>query len=136
MHVDYNESTCLLLQNILRFWLDKGVDGFHIRNVQYLYEDHKLGDESPIPGRAGQVGVCNSYVSLAAIIKPSPIFDISGRQQISECKITEGYIIAAKVTQSLICPFSVESQCCSGLELWPRKRNVGCSNPSRDGLKS
>ena len=73
------KSTGLLLQNILHFWLGKGVDGFHIRNVQYLYEDHKLGDESPIPGRTGQVSVFNSYVTLAVIIKPSPIFNISGR---------------------------------------------------------
>ena len=54
--------------------MDKEVDDFHIRNVQYLYEDHKLGNESLIPGKTGQVGVCNAYVTLAAIIKPSPFF--------------------------------------------------------------
>nr|XP_022292390.1 neutral and basic amino acid transport protein rBAT-like [Crassostrea virginica] len=42
------------LENILRFWMDKEVDDFHIRNVQYLYEDHKLGNESLIPGKTGQ----------------------------------------------------------------------------------
>ena len=45
----------IVKQNILLFWLDKGVDGFHVRNVQYLYEDQNLGDEILIPGKTGKV---------------------------------------------------------------------------------
>lgn len=41
------------LENILRFWLDKGVDGFHVHNVQYLYEDQDLKNETLIPGKTG-----------------------------------------------------------------------------------
>ncbi|XP_061173609.1 amino acid transporter heavy chain SLC3A1-like [Saccostrea echinata] len=41
------------LEGILRFWLDKGVDGFHVLNAEYLYEDQSLGDEILISGKAG-----------------------------------------------------------------------------------
>lgn len=41
------------LESILRFWLDKGVDGFHVQNAQYLYEDENLGDETLIAGKSG-----------------------------------------------------------------------------------
>lgn len=41
------------LENILRFWLNKGVDGFHVQNVQYLYEDQDLRNETLIPGKTG-----------------------------------------------------------------------------------
>ncbi|XP_065942735.1 amino acid transporter heavy chain SLC3A1-like isoform X2 [Magallana gigas] len=32
------------LESILRFWLDKGVDGFHVQDFQHLYEDEVLGN--------------------------------------------------------------------------------------------
>eukprot|EP00105_Crassostrea_gigas_P015776 XP_011432888.1 PREDICTED: neutral and basic amino acid transport protein rBAT [Crassostrea gigas] len=41
------------LESILRFWLDRGVDGFHVQNAQYLYEDENLGDETLITGKTG-----------------------------------------------------------------------------------
>mmetsp|Transcript_28313 Transcript_28313/g.45677 ORF Transcript_28313/g.45677 Transcript_28313/m.45677 type:complete len:623 (+) Transcript_28313:87-1955(+) len=41
------------LETILRFWLNKGVDGFHVRNTQYLYEDENLADEILMPGKTG-----------------------------------------------------------------------------------
>lgn len=33
------------LQNILRFWFDKGIDGFRIDAMQFLIEDKKFRDE-------------------------------------------------------------------------------------------
>ncbi|XP_069120290.1 alpha-glucosidase-like isoform X2 [Argopecten irradians] len=33
------------LEDILRFWLSKGVDGFYIRNSGYMFEDYDLRDE-------------------------------------------------------------------------------------------
>ena len=35
----------LWLQRILRFWLDRGVDGFRVVNVQYMFEDADLRNE-------------------------------------------------------------------------------------------
>ncbi|XP_071101382.1 alpha-glucosidase-like isoform X1 [Haliotis cracherodii] len=35
------------LQAILQFWLEKGVDGFYIRDSGYLFEDYDLRDEAP-----------------------------------------------------------------------------------------
>lgn len=37
-----------ILQDILRFWLDKGVDGFRIDAVPFLFEDPRLPDEPKI----------------------------------------------------------------------------------------
>lgn len=42
-------SPQLLLQNVLRFWLDRGVDGFRVDAVPYLFEDPQLRDE-PLSG--------------------------------------------------------------------------------------
>ncbi|XP_078311711.1 amino acid transporter heavy chain SLC3A1-like [Crassostrea virginica] len=42
------------LESILRFWLNKGVDGFHVQNVQYLYEDKNLKDETLTAGKPGK----------------------------------------------------------------------------------
>ena len=38
-----------MLQDVLRFWLDKGVDGFRTDALSYLYEDKQLRDE-PLSG--------------------------------------------------------------------------------------
>lgn len=54
-NVALTHKVVFIQQDILRFWLDKGVDGFHVQNVQYLYEDHNLGNETLIPGNTGQV---------------------------------------------------------------------------------
>lgn len=48
---------CFQFQSILHFWLDKEVDGFHVQNVQYLYEDKNLRDETLTVGKPGKVGV-------------------------------------------------------------------------------
>ena len=38
-----------ILQDVLRFWLDKGVDGFRIDAMMFAYEDKQLRDE-PLSG--------------------------------------------------------------------------------------
>lgn len=40
------------LQNILKFWLDFGIDGFRVDSTPFIYEDSKLRDEplSNTPG--------------------------------------------------------------------------------------
>lgn len=48
-----NSDVIQELKNILHFWLNKGVDGFHVQNVQYLYEDQDLRNETLIPGKTG-----------------------------------------------------------------------------------
>ena len=45
----------LYVQDILRYWLDLGVDGFRVNSVKYLFEDTDLRDEIQIPG-------CNNAV--------------------------------------------------------------------------
>eukprot|EP00105_Crassostrea_gigas_P026064 XP_011446858.1 PREDICTED: neutral and basic amino acid transport protein rBAT [Crassostrea gigas] len=39
------------LESILRFWLDKGVDGFHVQDFQHLYEDEILGNGTLVNGK-------------------------------------------------------------------------------------
>ena len=48
------------LDNVLRFWLDAGVDGFRVDAVQHLLEDSQLRDEPPVN---------------ASDKKPSPTYD-------------------------------------------------------------
>lgn len=39
----------LILQNVLRFWVDRGVDGFRIDAPKYYFEDKDFRDEPYIP---------------------------------------------------------------------------------------
>ncbi len=43
-----NYLTASPFQNILKFWLDKGVDGFRIDSVMFMYEDAAFPDEQII----------------------------------------------------------------------------------------
>lgn len=52
--IDNTMLSCLL-QDILRFWLGKGVDGFNIVGAEYLTEDPSFNDE-PSSG-TGSAGV-------------------------------------------------------------------------------
>ncbi|KAK0050467.1 neutral and basic amino acid transport protein rBAT [Biomphalaria pfeifferi] len=40
-----SEKVRVELENILQFWLDLGVDGFYIRDADYLFEDYDLRDD-------------------------------------------------------------------------------------------
>lgn len=40
-----NEKVVDELKNVLKFWMDRGVDGFRALDVQYLLEDSKFADE-------------------------------------------------------------------------------------------
>lgn len=51
----------------MRFWLDKGVDGFHVLNAEYLYEDENLGDDILITGKAGNVRNCKEILFLCTM---------------------------------------------------------------------
>ncbi|MDX2225144.1 MAG: alpha-amylase family glycosyl hydrolase [Rhodospirillaceae bacterium] len=43
------------IEQVMRFWLDKGVDGFRLDTVQHLFEDERLRDNPPNPDwRPGQ----------------------------------------------------------------------------------
>ena len=44
------------LETILRFWLDKGVDGLRVNSARYLVEDLELRDEPLLPGGTGLCG--------------------------------------------------------------------------------
>jgi len=35
--------------NVLRFWLDRGVDGFRVDAIHHLFEDEALRDNPPNP---------------------------------------------------------------------------------------
>lgn len=39
---------CVFLKDIIRFWLEKGVDGFRIGSVKYVLEAAHLRDEPQV----------------------------------------------------------------------------------------
>ena len=45
-----------LFQNILKFWLDRGVDGFYIRDSGFLFEDFDIRDEVLLSNQSDPVG--------------------------------------------------------------------------------
>ncbi|CAH1772622.1 unnamed protein product [Owenia fusiformis] len=65
------------LEAIMRFWLDKGVDGFRVNSVDYLFEDYDLRDEPS----SSTSNVTNAYDSLDHIYTKSQpeIHDIIAR---------------------------------------------------------
>ncbi len=47
--------------SVLRFWLDRGVDGFRLDTVNYYFHDDKLRDNGPVPGRKENLPAVNPY---------------------------------------------------------------------------
>lgn len=47
--------------SVLRFWLDRGVDGFRLDTVNYYFHDDKLRDNGPAPGRKENLPAVNPY---------------------------------------------------------------------------
>ena len=57
---------CCLFKEVLRFWLDRGVDGFRVDAIQTLFEDENLLDE-PLSGVKGFTSVRNSTLTKMLI---------------------------------------------------------------------
>lgn len=52
---DLNYANAAVLQDmidVMKFWLDKGVDGFRMDAVHRLFEDQQFKDEPPNPNRS------------------------------------------------------------------------------------
>jgi alpha-glucosidase len=44
-----NPDVCAAMQNAMRFWLERGVDGFRLDTIHHLFEDEALRDNPPNP---------------------------------------------------------------------------------------
>ena len=51
--VQLSMPTSIIFQNVLRFWLGQGADGFRMDAVPYLFEDQQFLDE-PLSGKPTQ----------------------------------------------------------------------------------
>ena len=60
---------CNCFQAILKFWLEKGVDGFNIRDSSFLYEDFDLRDEPSLNG-ASPTSVCAQTFTFCILVIP------------------------------------------------------------------
>lgn len=49
------------LEDILKFWMDHGVDGFNIRDAAFLYEDFDLRDDPTISGASSNSDAYSDY---------------------------------------------------------------------------
>lgn len=47
--------------SVLRFWLDRGVDGFRLDTVNYYFHDDDLRDNGPAPARKDNLPAVNPY---------------------------------------------------------------------------
>ena len=49
----YNDEVQQAMEQVLRFWLDRGVDGFRVDAIAKVYKDHRFRDNPPNPDYAG-----------------------------------------------------------------------------------
>ncbi len=56
--------------DILKFWLDKGVDGFRVDAIHHLFEDDQLRDNPPNPRYRPEMGPAKSVIRLHTLDQP------------------------------------------------------------------
>ncbi|PNF22635.1 Maltase 2 [Cryptotermes secundus] len=79
------------MKNVLRFWLDRGVDGFRIDAVPYLFEDPELRDE-PLSGKPDALPSESQYLTHIYTQNLPKTYDMiqQWRQLVDEKKAEDG----------------------------------------------
>jgi len=52
MSIYLNYYLDIVFKDVMRFWMDKGVNGFRFDALKYLYENNSLLDEPFLPGKS------------------------------------------------------------------------------------
>lgn len=79
------------MQNVLRFWLDRGVDGFRVDAVPYIFEDAQLRDE-PLSGNPDALPNDSKYLTHIYTQNLPKTYDMvqQWRQVVDEKKAEDG----------------------------------------------
>jgi alpha-glucosidase len=75
----HNEAVCDEVKNTMRFWLDKGVDGFRLDVVNFYFHDEQFRDNPPKDGNGNG---CIQYEGLWPYTMQQHIYDKSRPENI------------------------------------------------------
>ena len=81
-----NPATARAMLNVLRFWLDEGVDGFRVDAIHHLLEDESLADNPPNPQWREAMGPAEQFLKVHTVDQPEVHTFIAAMR-----RLVEGY---------------------------------------------
>jgi alpha-glucosidase len=79
-----NPLVAQAMECVLRFWLDRGVDGFRVDAVHHLFEDEMLRDNPPDPDWHPGMAPTEEFLRLHTIDQPEVHAAIAGMRRFAE----------------------------------------------------
>jgi len=79
-----NPEVRAAMHDVLRFWLDRGVDGFRVDVVWHLIKDDEFRDNPPNPGYTEEQAPYNRFLQIYTIDRPEVHGVIAGMREVLE----------------------------------------------------
>jgi alpha-glucosidase len=77
-----NPHVCEAMHNVLRFWLDRGVDGFRVDVLWHLMKDPELRDNPPNPGYAHHQPEIEKFLQVHSADHPDILGVVAGLRKV------------------------------------------------------
>jgi alpha-glucosidase len=92
-----NPEVVAAMLDVLRFWLDRGVDGFRVDAVHHLMKDPELRDEPPNPDWESAMGSYDALLHTRTVDQPE-VHDQIARMR----RVLDGYADKVLITEAYL----------------------------------
>jgi alpha-glucosidase len=79
-----NQHVVAAMLDVLRFWLDRGVDGFRVDAIHHLFEDEEFRDNPPNPEWLPHMSPARSVLRLHSMDQPEVHGAISAMRRVAD----------------------------------------------------